>query len=186
MKNSLLFSLLVLSLLFTSCLEEESSLSSPAASSPLANSSRTIVSPAAMVGLQFSMAEINLEATSGSDFHTTMPACLLTVEETNLNTASSARIDEDNSTLFIRNTVSPAARNTANTGNTEVISFSLDNEASNRGFLADFLRREVFVHLKEADWTVSQEGRNFYLNCSNCPVEYNGRTYINREIRLRP
>lgn len=180
MKNSLLFSLLVLSLLFTSCLEEESSLSAPSASSPLANSSRTIVSPTAMVGLQFSMAEINLEAASGSDFHTTMPACLLTVEETSLNAASTARIDEDNSTLFLRNTVSANARNT------EFISFSLDNEASSRGFLADFLRREVFVHLQEANWTVSQEGRNFYLNCSNCPVEYNGRTYINREIRLRP
>lgn len=180
MKNYLLFALLVVALSFTSCLEEESSLSSPSFTSPLANSSRTVVSPSAMVGLQFSMAEINLEASSGRDFNTSMSACYLTVEDTNCNEACAARIDEDGSRLLLRNSVSTTA------ANTEVISFALDNEARSTGFLTDFLEREVFVHLKEAAWTVSQEGRNFYLNCSNCPVEYNGITYVNREIQLRP
>lgn len=180
MKNILLFSFFVLVFLFSSCLEEESSLSSPALSSNITNNSRTVVSPSAMVGLQFSMAEINLEANNGQDFSTSMSACYLTVENTHCDESCAARLDEDNSRLFLRNSVSATATDT------EVISFSLDNETPSNGFLTDFLLREVFVHLKDANWTVSQEGRNFYLNCSNCPLEYNGSTYVNREIRLHP
>ncbi len=175
-KISSFLSVLVLLLLFTACLVEDSSLSAPAVgSSPLI---RTLVSPDAMVGLQFSMAEIQLRDQNNRSYGTQMPSCYLSVEERNCSADCAARLDEGGSTLFLRNQVNVI-------DNTERIRFSRAATPS-RGTLSFFLEDQVFVFLQDADWTITQTGRDFHLNCDNCPVEYLGTTYVTREIRLRP
>ncbi|MEL6143755.1 MAG: hypothetical protein AAFU67_19320 [Bacteroidota bacterium] len=184
MRTINLLLLLSLSLITFSCIEESSSLTSPGLSNPDTPSfeSRTVVDASSLATSEFSMAVITLEGEAGvpiNEFR--MPSCYLTVLRANCTDPATcfSKLDEDNSSLNFNNTYFSKPGN-----NHQLISFSPIEGEEGIGVYAAFLNYSVLPLLTEAEWTVEQQGEDFYLSCQECPLQYDNTRYQKREIKL--
>lgn len=183
MKKISLFLFALLTLVFTSCLEEQVALQLEQESefelpdNPV-DLNRTDANE--LVGAKFGMADITLtDGLRTTNF--SMMGCELSVQEAGSpGEPAFSRIDEAGSTFGFGNTIQPDALDAEQ----NTISFSsLDNAPSN-GDWSWFLETSVFPIVADAPLKVSRLGDNLVIECSDCPMEYEGRTYTDRKVVL--
>lgn len=188
MKN--LCFLFVLALFMTACVDDTSSstfrtddgLELPSVeSTPLARIDANNIKD-----LKFGMARIELSQANdnSTDFTTSMPSCYLTVTERNWRGNDLAYIEESGDTYSLGNTVQPDALDaTQNTISFAKFADHPSNDEFNR-----WLETGVFPFIGgDYPFTVSSEGNEIILECSDCPMESpwsGGTTYNHRVIRL--
>ena len=183
MKKLPVILLALLALAFTSCLEEEVLIERPVSSefelpdNPV-DLSRT--DAAELVGEKFGMANITLSnATNSTNF--SMIGCELSVLEAGEpNDPAISRIDEAGSTFAFGNVIEVDPLDS----DQNTITFSKLSTAPTSGEWSWFLETSVFPIVADAPLKVSRVGDNLVISCTECPMQYEGRTYTDREVIL--
>lgn len=179
MKKFPIILLALLALAFTSCLEEEAiterNLELP--ENPL---DLNRVDASNLVGEKFGMARITLvNENLVNEF--SMEACELSVLAAgSVNEPAPSLLEEAGSSLSFVNTIQADALDpTQNT-----ITFSRLSGNTSSGDFAFFLESSVLPIVADAPLKVSREGDNMIIECFNCPFQYEGRTYTDRQVIL--
>lgn len=181
MKKLPLLLVAILALAFTSCVEEDVSIQRdtefelPENPIDLSRADANI-----LVGEKFGMADITL-STGSDQVNFSMMGCELSVLEAGSASAPAAsRIDEAGSTFAFGNTIVADPLSADH----NLITFSKLSSTTNNGDWSWFLENSVFPIVGDAPLKVSRIGDDVMISCTDCPMEYEGRTYVNRRVVL--